>query len=151
MNQKTALRIVLVLSLVGSGVSFLSYLMIGLFYSTFQSFLQTFPESMPEEMAVAAETLASVPRTLFILQAFFYGLSLTGVIFMWNVRGAGFHCYTLAQLALLALPVLFMGKAYFAIGDAMMTALFVGFYYVMLRKLGAFGQSGTHDDANVPE
>ena len=151
-KSKLSLRIVLVLSIIGSGISFLSYSVVGLFYNQYQALFASMPEGLPEEMAVALEMLVERPRALFLLLGIFSGLSLLGVILMWNIRRSGFHCYTLAQLILLTLPVIFLGKSSFAIGDAMLTLLFVVYYYTSLRMLGAFSnqpdspQSDQSDD-----
>lgn len=147
MDSKLSLRIVLVLSFIGSGFSCLSYLVSGVFYDVF---LQTISAitSANSEMAVMADLFASFPRLLFIALGVFYGISLWGAIFMWNLKKSGFHAYTLSQLVVLVLPALFMGKAYFGIGDAMLTLLFVAYYYFTLRRLGAFSQDDSQPGDN---
>jgi len=137
MSPHLSLRIVLVLTFIGSGFSALAYLMSGIFYDTFQQTLSAIT-SVNSEMAVSADMFASFPRLLFIALGVFNGISLLGAIAMWNLNKTGFHAYTLSQLVILALPVVFMGKAYFGIGDAMLTLLFVAYYYFALRRLGAF-------------
>lgn len=137
MNPKTSLHIVLVLTFIGSGSSFLAYLTAGIFYDTFLQTLSVMAQ-VSNEMAVAADTLKEMPRLLFISMGLFYGLSLLGAIEMWHLRKTGFHFYTLSQLVLLSLPALFMGKAYFAIGDAMLTLMFVAYYWFSLRRLNVF-------------
>lgn len=148
MNPKLSLHIVLVLTFIGSGLSCLAYLMAGFFYDTFQHTLAVIA-SANAEMAVSADLFAAFPRLLFIAQGVFYGISLLGAIAMWNLSKSGFHAYTLSQLVLLALPMVFMGKAYFAIGDAMLTLLFVTYYYFSLRRLGAFSRDDNPSDDNT--
>lgn len=140
MNPKTSLHIVLILSFIGSGFSFISYMTAGLFYTYFQQTLAAFSQTMGDELSLAIEALSEIPRLLYISMGLFYGISLLGAVWMWRLRKSGFHFYTLSQLVVLALPVLFMGKAAFAVGDAMLTLLFVAYYYFTLRRLGIFSQ-----------
>ena len=144
MNPKLSLRIVLVLSFIGSGSSFLAYFSTAVFYPQMQQMLEAMA-STNNEMAVAFDTLLQMPRLLFLALGAFYGISLLGAISMWHLRPSGFHFYTLSQMVILVLPVVFMGKAYFAIGDAMMTVLFVTYYFFTLRRLGVFNASGGND------
>ena len=149
MSPKLSLRIVLVLTFIGSGCSCLAYLMSGIFYDTFQQTLAAIA-SANAEMAVSADLFAAFPRLLFISLGVFNGISLLGAIAMWNISKSGFHAYTLSQLVILALPPLFMGKAYFGIGDAMLTLLFVVYYYFSLRRLGAFSRDDNPPTDNTP-
>lgn len=130
-----SLRCVLVLSIIGSGYMLLSSLLSALFLPAMAQFLEAGSVAMPEEFQVAMEMLLHTPRSFFALSALLYALSLTGVILMWNLRPNGFHCYTLAQILLLILPVLFLGKDRLALGDIMLTALFVGYYYFTLKQI----------------
>lgn len=149
MNSLKSLRIVLVLTFIGSGLNCLSYALVALVLPQLQELFSSGSLTLPEEMMVAFETILKPSRFFYFLMALFYALSLYGAILMWKVRKTGFHCYTLAQLVLLTIPVLFMGKAYFAIGDAMLTLMFVLFYFVTLKSLGAFS-SRTDDDNAFP-
>ena len=61
---------------------------------------------------------------------------------MWNLRRIGFHLYTLSQLLVLVVTVLFLGKEHLLLGDVMFTLLFVIYYYFSLRRLGVFVKDG---------
>ena len=78
-----------------------------------------------------------LPRGYFLGAGLLYLLELLGAIFMWRLRWTGFHCYTLARLLLLLLPLLFLGRDFVGIGDIMMALLFVGIYYLLMRQLKA--------------
>ena len=119
-------------------MSFLSYMLMALLLPQMKEMLAANPTLLPGEMAVTMERMMEVPRLFYAGCSLLYALSLTGVILMWNLRPSGFHCYTLAQLLLLVVPVLFLGREYLGLGDCMMTILFVGTYYLMLRGLGVF-------------
>ena len=93
-----------------------------------------------EEMKVmvdAIKPIISAPWSFsfFILNGLLYGVSLVGAIFMWRLQRYGFHLYTIAQLLLIALPVFFIGKNSFDLGNLMITLFFVTFYFFALRNL----------------
>lgn len=135
----TYLRILLVLSIIGSGTMFISNALTALLEPTMQAFYAANADRFPEEFATAADMVFLVPRLYYALCALLYALSLAGVVMMWQLKVPGFHCYTLAQLLLLVVPLLFLGRAYLSIGDIMLTVLFVGTYWLIFRTLGLFG------------
>ena len=94
--------------------------------------------TLPDELVVGFEMILAAPQWYYFLSAVLYAVSLYGVIVMWHLRKTGFHAYTLAQLLLLLLPVLFFGKAQFDIGNLMLTILFVAYYFFTLKNLGVF-------------
>lgn len=151
-----SLRSILVLSILGSGLSAFSYLGMGLNMQALSVMYQS--AQAPEYMKGMMEMLLNVPRMFFVLQGLLYLISFIGAIFMWKLRRVGFHCYTLSQLCMLVVPVLFLGRSFLNIGDLMLTLLFVGFYFVMFRKIAAIEmleteQSSLEDDSNpdIPE
>ena len=100
-------------------------------------------------MTVYLEQFFETPRSFFLCSALLYALSLTGVILMWNLRKIGFHLYTLAQLLVMLVTLLFLGRERLPLGDIMFTLLFVIYYYLALRNLGVFSRGGetpTSDD-----
>ena len=145
MNPKphqTTLRILLVLSLVNAVVSAVAYLGMALLLPSMGRMVEANSALFPAEFAVMWERMAAVPRPLYAAQSALYILSFSGCILMWNLRRSGFHAYAIAQLLLLLLPLLFLGKAYLGLGDLMFTALFLTVYYLLLRQLGVFGVRG---------
>lgn len=135
-----SLRIVLVLSFIGSGVSFFSYMMMSIAFPTFQAMYNAGSMTFPSEMTVFVEQLMETPRSFFVCSALLYAMSLGGLALMWNIRKNGFHMYTLAQLLLLLVTVLFLGRERLALGDIMLTLLFVVYYFIAMRQLDAMKQ-----------
>lgn len=138
MRPQITLRILLVLSMISAVTNFLSHLMMALFLPALNTFYATHPGMMPAEFYTLWEQMITVPRPYYGGMALLCALSLTGCILMWKLHRPGFHCYSIAQLLMLALPLLFLGKGYLGIGDLMFTALFVFIYYLLLKKLGVF-------------
>ena len=138
-NPRLTLRILLVLSLVYSALSALAYLGMSLLMPSMQRIYEANPTLLPGEMVVMWERIAAVPRILYAVQGLLAALSFTGCILMWHLRRSGYHTYAIAQLLLLLLPLLFLGKGYLGLGDIMFTALFLLVYFLLLRQLGIFG------------
>lgn len=108
----------------------------------------------PSELTVYVEQLLETPRSFFFCNALLYALSLTGAILMWNLRKGGFHLYTLAQLLVMIVTLLFLGRERLPLGDIMFTLLFVVYYYMALRNLGVFSRAGamsTDDGSQDPQ
>ena len=81
-----------------------------------------------EKFSVAVDSLSRIPQYYFFITALFWALSFYGALAMWKLRKTGFHCYTLAQLIILLLTVVILGKANLSLGDVMFTILFIAYY-----------------------
>lgn len=141
-----SLRIVLVLSFIGSGWNTLSYLILGVSLPMMQEAMGPVLSQMPEEFQTAYEMVMNMPQVNYIILGLLSALSLTGAILMWNLKTNGWHCYTLAQLLMLAVPLLFVGKAGLGLGDVMMTALFVAYYFFTLRNINRLRSEANHPE-----
>ncbi len=131
-----SLRIVLVLTFIGSGMMLLS----SLFTAVMLPFMQEMRDSgaieMTGIMAEMYEMVLAIPQAYYAICAVLYALSLAGAIMMWQLRKNGFHFYTTAQLLVIANVLVFIGRSGILIGDIMLTVLFVAYYYFALRNLG---------------
>ncbi len=134
------LRFMLVLSMIGSGMSLISYLMTGLMMSMMQDYIASGELTFPEQFTVAVEQMLRTPRPFYFCMALLYALSLSGVIRMWKLHRNGFHFYALSQLLMLLVTGLFLGRQYVMMGDIMMTLLFISVYFVCFRRLGLFNR-----------
>lgn len=143
-TRRRNLRIILTLSIIGSGLYFISYLMTGLTLPALKATYQSGAIPFPAETAVLVEQFFETPRSFFLCSALLYAVSLTGVILMWNLRKSGFHLYTLAQLLVMLVTLLFLGRERLPLGDIMFTLLFVIYYYLALRNLGVFSRGGNN-------
>ncbi|MBR3959410.1 MAG: hypothetical protein IKJ81_05090 [Bacteroidales bacterium] len=136
-----SLHIVLILSFIGSGYDFISYMLTGLVHPLMKSTYYSGSLTLPSEMTVYFEQILETPRSFFFCGAILYCLSFIGVLFMWRLRKSGFHLYTLAQLLVLLITVLFLGRGALSLGSVMFTLLFVVYYYIALRNLGVFNKA----------
>ncbi len=156
-----SLRIVLVLTFIGSGFSILYFLTMGIMLPFMQEMrdsgaLQEMLEAMGEPyqmMAEAYDMFLAMPQAYFLVGAVLYVLSLTGAIMMWRLRKNGFHFYTTAQLLLIVNALVFLGRVGVQVGDVMLTVLFVVYYYFALRNIGLLGggKNDAGDTARIAE
>lgn len=137
MQQKTLFQILLVITFIFAGLSAFSYLVTALTLPTLQQVYADNPTILPEQFSVMMQQLLDTPRGYFLGAGILYLLEVLGAAFMWRLRWTGFHCYTLARLLLLLLPLLFLGRGFVGIGDIMFALLFVAVYYMLMRQLTA--------------
>ena len=141
MNNRTTLHILLVLTFIFAGLSCFSYLMMGLMAPTFQAYYAEHSDLLPAEFYTMMTTYLEVPRAYYLAGALLYALEVLGAALMWVLRPSGFHCYTLARLLLILVPLLFLGKGFVGVGDIMMALLFILVYWMLLKQLGAFNRT----------
>ena len=141
-SRLRALHIVLILSFIANGLGAFSNLIMSLpgMRSTLTENMQLIPEVLHETY----EMMLSIPATYYIATAIFSAVAFFGCLRMWRLKGIGFHYYTIAKLLLIATPLVFIGRQYLNIGDVMMSLLFIAYYFISLRALGAF--SSNSDD-----
>lgn len=137
MQNKTLFHVLLVITFIWAGISALSYISMGLLQPAFKTALSENPNLLPEQASIMMERMLDTPSSFYLVSALFYALEILGAALMWNLRWAGFHCYTLGRLLLLLLPALFLGREFVGLGDIMMAILFVTVYYMLMRRLTA--------------
>lgn len=126
----TFLRILLIITLIGSGLGFISYLFCGIFFDSLGPAIESSAFAMQRDLMLL---LMSAGRWFFLTNSFLYGLSLFGAYRMWNLQKIGFHFYAMSQIALLIVPFLFMKGYSEALPQAMLTGIFIFFYASSLR------------------
>lgn len=162
-RQRRNLRIVLVLSLIGSAYGFINNLFtciaLPFLTSQYQAGVMEGPIALMCNMAgvpadlfkASFEEMLAVPRTFYLISGLLYGCSLAGVILMFCFKKNGFHFYTIAQLLILIVTILFLGKSHVPLGDIMFTALFIGYYFLSLKNLGIINTPAESQLTQEPE
>lgn len=152
LNLRT-LRIVLVLTFIGSGYSFFNNLYMGLMLPLMSELYNSGTLIGPLAQMCAMfgadtdlikssiEISLAIPRIFYFIASVLYIMSFVGAIMMWRLRKTGFHFYALAQLLVLIVSMLFLDKSQVGIGDIMFTILFIVYYYITLRNLGVFSST----------
>ena len=131
----------LVLSFINTGLYLLSELMLSLMLPTMNEFYANNPQQFPDEWGIMIERMLSLPQWYFVLLAVLDIASVAGLVLMWRLRKNGFHCYTLAKLMLMLMPLLFLDRSFVSIGDIMIGVLFIAYYFFLFKQLGIFDGS----------
>lgn len=124
------LKILCVITFVGSGLGFISYGIIGLIHDLFSSNLSLIPDEQNRELI---GMLLSAGRMFFFLNALLYVASLAGAILLWRMKKMGFHLYTASQLLLLILPMAYIKQFPMPGANIFLTILFIWGYSGFLK------------------
>ena len=143
-------RILLVLSIIGSGANCFSYLLMGMIQPILQQQYPAIEETMQSSPQMAEmfeltkaqyeQFVFDTPRAYYLMAFVLFAISLTGVVMMWRLRKNGFHYYAVAQLLFIILTLLYLGKASMSVGNIMFILLFLFLYYSLLRVLELNGK-----------
>ncbi len=124
------LKILCIITFVGSGLGFISYGIIGLIRDYFSRNLTLIPDEQNRELI---GLLLSAGRMFFFLNALLYGVSFAGALLLWRMKKMGFHLYTASQLLLLILPLAFIKGFPMPGASIFMTILFIWGYSGFLK------------------
>lgn len=124
------LKILCVITFIGSGLGLLSYGIIGLLHDFFSSNLTLIPDEQNRELI---QMLLSAGRMFFFLSTLLYGVSFAGAYFLWRMKKIGFHLYTASQLLLLILPLAFIKGFPMPGTNIFLTILFIWGYSGFLK------------------
>jgi hypothetical protein len=122
------LKILCILSFIGSGISALSNLMVLLSFDQLDLIIDDLLANLPE-----LETILSGGKGFFISGFVLYAISLVGVYQMWKLNKTGFHIYTGAQFFILLLPVITLESFQVPFLSILITIAFVIAYSSQLK------------------
>ena len=115
----------LLLSTVGSGIAVLAYFCAAVFFDRTGRLIETLTN---------IQTMQQITPLYFTIFFGLYLLSLIGVIKMKKQQKSGYFFYTGAQLALLSVPVLWLGSNAFSVTNTIFTLLFIAIYSAFLKS-----------------
>ncbi len=128
------LSVICILTFIWSGYGVLYNLMYALFYDTFKELITTidFPGGY-KGLKEALLQVLSAGRGLFVAGLVLSLFSLLGAIKMWKLQKRGFHFYTVSQIILLMLPLLFIDGGSPQFLELLITGMFVAMYATHLK------------------
>lgn len=126
------LKILCVITFIGSGLGLLSYGIIGLIHGFFSSNLSLIPDEQNRELI---SMMLSAGRIFFFLNALLYAVSFAGALLLWKMNKLGFHLYTASQLLLLILPMLYIKGFPMPGTNIFLTVLFIWGYSGFLKLM----------------
>jgi hypothetical protein len=124
------LTVLCILTFISTGLSILSSLLIPMLSNVMVEIFK-----MPQFQSEAS------PQAIMIIQAgwgyymiilLLTSFSLTGALMMWNLRKNGFHFYTIANIILFYLPILWFNLP-FSLAAAFFPAAFIALYAINLK------------------
>lgn len=142
MTRPALLSLLCILTFIGSGLSAVSYLWIGITLDSVRDMVfnsglyDSFFAMMPAAKDSMEQTL-SLPQAFFLLTGLSYVLSVVGAALMWKLRRIGFHAYTIAQCLIILIAMLMNKEQGFQWGSLIWTILFVGIYAAFLPRMSA--------------
>lgn len=125
-NRPLLFSAALVLSTIGSSVAALSYLFTAIFYQQALPYI---------ERLTNIQTPNLISRWYVLVIGLISLVSLVGIVKLWQYRKSGFFIYLAAQITLLVLPLLYIGKHAFSSTNTIFTLLFVLIYLSFLKIL----------------
>jgi hypothetical protein len=132
--RPSMLSVICILTFIWSGLVLFNNLCCALFYEGFKKNIPTMKlPAIYEELRPALMQLFSNGRLFFIAGFVFSFFSLLGAVKMWKLQKIGFHFYTISQIILLMLPLLFVKGAGFQGYEFFITAMFVTMYATHLK------------------
>lgn len=137
-SARKTLHFMLILSFINTGFYLLGELFSGISLPWMQTYYEAHPDVVPDEWAQMMERSFRIPQWYYLLSAVLDAASVIGLALMWRHRKNGFHCYTLAKLLLMLLPLLFLDRSYVGIGNIMLGILFIVYYFFLLKSMGVF-------------
>lgn len=129
----TFLKVLCILTFVGSGVGALSSLFTPLFADQLIAFMEQAP-NMTEEAIAQATLVLKAGWGYYSLMVVLSLVSIVGAIFMWKRNKMGFHVYALSNAAILFVPTLMLGIAISWFG-VFLTTGFILLYAMNLKHL----------------
>lgn len=141
-KRTTLLLILCILTFIGSGYSFLYYLLLPMVKTqlpeTVEMYSNLFKQidgNMLDAMNDLLEFMASVPTWKYLLVALGFAGSVTGAAFMLKLRKEGLHIYIISQILVFAfLSFVIGGPMQPSIVDIMWTITFILLYYLQLKQ-----------------
>ncbi len=131
------LKILCILTYIGSGLSLISNSIMFLTIDIIREFYENGSfDFLAKDLDLSTiEILISANAIFFMLQAILFALSIYGAYLMWNLKKAGFHFYTMAQIVLLILPQVFISGMPFPTFELLLSLIFVTLYARNLKLM----------------
>jgi hypothetical protein len=125
-NRSNLLTALCILTFIGSGASFFVYFLASVFFEKTSELIIKFSNW---------HSVEAISPLYFTLLMALSALSLVGAIRMWKLHRDGFFIYTITQIILLFLPVIWIGWISFSVTGAIFTSVFVVGYAMSWKWL----------------
>ncbi len=131
-ERPVMLTFLCILTFIGSGINFLSGILIFAFFDTFRILLADLGKTMD---LPGMDILLDAKPVFFLANSLCYVLSFAGAWMMFNLRKTGFHLYTIAQILLIISPMYFLKLPGPSIFDVILSGVFIILYATRLKSM----------------
>jgi hypothetical protein len=114
------------MTFIGSSTSFIAYFLASVFFEKTSELIVKYSNWFSTD---------AISPLYFTLLMALSAVSLTGAIRMWKLHRDGFYIYTITQLVILFIPVIWLGWNAFSATGAIFTAVFVVGYALNWKLL----------------
>ncbi len=125
-NRTVSLSALCILTFIGTTTSFIAYFLASLFFEKTSEIIIKYSKWY------SVEAISPLYFTLFMALS---AISLVGAIRMWKLHRDGFFIYTISQLAILFLPVIWINWQSFSDTSAIFTVVFIIGYGINWKRL----------------
>ena len=125
-SRTSLLSALCILTFIGSTAGFIGYFLASVFFDKASQLIIKYSNWS------STDAISPLYFTLFMALS---AVSLTGAIRMWKLHRDGFFIYSIAQIILLFLPVVWLGGNYFSVVGAIFTIVFIGGYALNWKVL----------------
>ena len=129
-KRPNLLNILCILTFIGSGINFISSLMISVFFDEFAIIAESINKSFP---LPGLDMILEAKAMFFGVSALIYAGCLTGAFMMWKLRKTGFHIYTVCQILLVLSPMYFFHLPSPSLVDLILSGTFIILYSSNLK------------------
>jgi hypothetical protein len=126
------LTILCILTFIGSGMNFVSSVMISVFYDQFTILAEDISKSFH---LPGLEMLLEGKSIFFAVSAFIYVGCICGAYLMWRLKKTGFHVYTVFQILLILSPMYFLHLPSPSLPDLILSGTFIILYGSNLKYM----------------
>ncbi len=131
-RRPVMLTVLCILTFAGSGLNFVSSILIAVFYDTFLEVAAGIAKSFD---LPGMDVISGAGPAFFALSAGIYIISLAGAFRMWGLHKRGFHFYTIAQILGIIAPMYFLHLAGPSVIDLLLSGTFVALYATQLKHM----------------
>lgn len=118
-NRPNLLSALCILTFIGSTTSFIGYFLASVFFKKSSELIIKFSNW---------HSVEAISPLYFTLLMAVSAVSLVGAIRMWKLHRDGFHIYSIAQIIILSLPVVWLGWNAISVTAIIFTMIFIGGY-----------------------
>jgi hypothetical protein len=136
-KRPSGLTLICILTFIFSGLMFISSSFDAIYYNYLPEFLKSSSVSTLisgiDGLVEMMKAMMAVDIWYYIFNAILSGISLIGAFLMFRLIKVGFHLYTVAQILLMIVPLIYLPGYKTDIANTAITAIFIFLYYTNLK------------------